>query len=222
MIVFHGSKNVIEKPEYGKGRLHNDYGRGFYCTVYEELAKEWACTENTSGFANRYEIDMSDMKVLNLSDSAYHILHWLTVLVSYRKFDITAPVAKTGMEYLKDNFQVDVEDYDIVRGYRADDSYFSFAKAFLNNTITLEQLARAMKLGKLGEQIVLKSKAAFEAVHFTDSNQAECSVYYSKRKQRDDNAREEYREIGNHYDVNGIYLIDIVREGIKDGDARLR
>lgn len=222
MIVFHGSKNVIENPEYGKGKLHNDYGRGFYCTVYEELAKEWACTENTSGFANCYEIDISAMKVLNLSDSAYHILHWLTVLVSYRTFDITVPVAKTGMEYLKNNFRIDIENYDIVRGYRADDSYFSFAKAFLNNTITLEHLARAMKLGKLGEQIVLKSKAAFEAVHFTGSNQAECSVYYSKRKQRDDNARAEYREMGNHYDANGIYLIDIVREEIKDGDARLR
>lgn len=31
----------------------------------------------------------------------------------------------------------------MIRGYRADDSYFSFATAFLNNTISLAQLEKA-------------------------------------------------------------------------------
>ncbi|MBR2627880.1 MAG: DUF3990 domain-containing protein, partial [Peptococcaceae bacterium] len=38
-------------------------------------------------------------------------------------------------------------------GYRADDSYFSFANAFLNNTLSLRQLEKAMMLGKHGEQV---------------------------------------------------------------------
>ena len=31
-ILYHGSEFLIEKPEFGKGARHNDYGRGFYCT----------------------------------------------------------------------------------------------------------------------------------------------------------------------------------------------
>ena len=42
----------------------------------------------------------------------------------------------------------------MIIGYRADDSYFSFANAFLNNTLSLEQLKEAMYLGKLGEQVI--------------------------------------------------------------------
>ena len=49
-------------------------------------------------------------------------------------------------------------EYDVIIGYRADDSYFSFAKDFINNTISVEQLAEAMRLGELGIQIVLKSE----------------------------------------------------------------
>lgn len=41
MRIYHGSKDKIEKPLYGKGKLHNDYGQGFYCTQDIEMAKEW-------------------------------------------------------------------------------------------------------------------------------------------------------------------------------------
>ena len=42
-------------------------------------------------------------------------------------------------------------------GYRADDSYFSFASDFINGAISYRQLCNAMCLGKLGQQFVLKS-----------------------------------------------------------------
>lgn len=41
MILYHGSKDIIEKPIYGQGKKYNDYGLGFYCTDNIELAKEW-------------------------------------------------------------------------------------------------------------------------------------------------------------------------------------
>lgn len=44
--LYHGSQFIIQKPEYGKGARHNDYGKGFYCTEQIELAKEWACAKH--------------------------------------------------------------------------------------------------------------------------------------------------------------------------------
>ena len=84
--LYHGSPEIIQNPEFGKGKSYNDYGRGFYCTEHLELAKEWSCTENADGYANKYELDMTDLSVLDLSADEYTILHWLALLVEYRKF----------------------------------------------------------------------------------------------------------------------------------------
>ena len=64
--LFHGSQCIIDDPMYGKGSPFNDYGLGFYCAEEIELAKEWACTEDKNGFANRYEIETDGLKILNL------------------------------------------------------------------------------------------------------------------------------------------------------------
>ncbi len=141
--IWHGSSHIVEKPQFGFGRSYNDYGRGFYCTESLELAKEWACTEENHGYANKYSIHLEELKILNLSDPKYSILNWLALLVVNRQFHPNTPVAKQGIFYLKANFLPDISIYDIVIGYRADDSYFSFAHAFVNNALSVEQLANA-------------------------------------------------------------------------------
>ena len=149
MKIFHGSENRIEKPEYGKGKPYNDYGLGFYCTEDIEMAKEWSCGEEHDGFANEYTLDITGLKVLNLNAPEYTILHWLAVLLKNRTFRLTNPIAKDAKEYLLEHFPVNTEDYDIIIGYRADDSYFSFADDFLNNAISVRKLEKAMRLGNL-------------------------------------------------------------------------
>ena len=220
--LYHGSPEIIETPVFGKGKAYNDYGRGFYCTEHLELAKEWACTENTDGYANKYEIDVGGLSVLNLSSDEYTILHWLALLMKYRKLRVSTPVMKRGIEWLEEHFLIDLEPYDVVIGYRADDSYFSFARAFVHNEISLTQLSYAMRLGKLGEQFVLKSPAAFENLQFVSYEVADNTKYYAKRKARDDEARAAFRAELEKDDLNGLYMRDIIREEVKPDDPRLR
>lgn len=222
LVLYHGSPDIIEKPAFGKGKAYNDYGRGFYCTEHIELAKEWACTEGTDGYANKYELDTVGLSILNLSSDDYTILNWLAILMLHRKGRLSAPIAKQGREYLIQNFLPDFQNYDAIIGYRADDSYFSFARAFVSNTISLKQLGNAMRLGKLGEQFVLKSLKAFEAIRFIDYTVADNTVYYAKRKARDDEARATYMKELEPNDINGIFMRDIIREEIKADDPRLR
>ena len=222
LILYHGSSEIIEAPVFGKGKSYNDYGRGFYCTEHLELAKEWACTENTDGYANKYEISTDGLSVLNLSSDEYTILHWLALLMKYRKLRVSTPVMKHGMDWLEEHFLIDLEPYDVVIGYRADDSYFSFARAFVNNEISLAQLSYAMRLGKLGEQFVLKSPAAFEKIQFVSYEVADNTKYYAKRKARDDEARAAFRAELEKDDLDGLYMRDIIREEVKADDPRLR
>lgn len=220
MIIYHGSRDIIEKPEFGKGNQKNDYGLGFYCTENIELAKEWACSDNeTNGYANRYEIDISECKVLDLREEKYSILNWMALLLKFRTFDVNTPVSMQAKEYILENFYVDAEEYDVIIGYRADDSYFSFAKDFINNTISVEQLAEAMLLGELGTQIVLKSKKAFDAVKYAGYELAECKEYYVKRVSRDKKARETYlSDYRKTLATDGLFVMDIIRKGLKNGD----
>ena len=222
LTLYHGSPEIIEKPLFGKGKTYNDYGKGFYCTESEELAKEWACTENVDGYANQYEIETNELKILNLSSKEYTILHWLALLMTYRKIKLATPVMKRGAEWLKEHFFINIEEYDIIIGYRADDSYFSFARAFVNNEISLKQLHYAMQLGKLGEQFVLKTEKAFTAIRYVGHQPADNTIYYAKRKARDDEARAAFMAELEQEDMDGLYMRDIIREGVTADDARLR
>lgn len=162
--LYHGSDKIVERPELDKGSAKNDYGQGFYCTMHYELACEWASkNEAVNGYANEYELDLSGLKVLDLSDPAYNILNWITLLIQNRTFTSTTPISKQAQAYLIENFSSDVSDYDLIKGYRADDSYFSFAKDFVNNTISVQQLAKAMKLGKLGIQYAAYRKGVCQS-----------------------------------------------------------
>lgn len=224
MIVYHGSKDIIEKPEFGKGNVRNDYGLGFYCTESINLAKEWACSNNeTNGYANKYELDLNEYNVLDLRKNEYSILNWIAILLKFRTFDVNSPLSLQAKEYILNNFYIDVENYDIIVGYRADDSYFSFAKDFVNNAISVEQLAKAMQLGELGIQIVLKSQKAFDKIKFVNYEVAECDEYYVKRVSRDHKARTAYSDCRKQNNISDdLFVVDIIRQGIKNGDEILR
>jgi len=222
LILYHGSPNIVEQPIFGKGKKYNDYGRGFYCTEHIELAKEWSCTEGTDGYANRYELATDGLKTLNLTDNEYTILNWLAILLENRIGRLSSPIEKRGREYLIQNFLPNYEEYDAIIGYRADDSYFSFARSFVSNVISLGQLGYAMKLGKLGEQFVLKSEKAFNMIHFLDYTAADNRIFYAKRKARDDEARKAYQKELENEDLNGIFMRDILREEMMPDDERLR
>ena len=223
MVVYHGSQFLIKKPQYGGGRAANDYGRGFYCTESEPLACEWAVSEKHDGYANCYEFRDDALSVLDLNGADYTILHWLAVLLQHRTFDVRYGVATLAKQYLLENFYVDVEAYDVVRGYRADDSYFSFAQDFISGTISYPQLATAMRLGKLGEQIVIKSKRAFGRLKFLSAKAAVREEWLDLKESRDATARRDYFDMRKTpYRLEDISIQQIMRERIVPGDPRIR
>lgn len=220
ITIYHGSEKIVENPTFGEGKKNNDFGLGFYCTESEDLAKEWAVSSLRNGFANKYTIDTEYMRILNLNSPEYTILNWIAVLVEHRLFSIKTPVARRAKQYLIDNFTINVNAYDIITGYRADDSYFDYAESFLNNAISVDQLARAMRLGKLGEQIVIKSQFAFSQLKFEGFDIAEKEEFYVLRKSRDDEANKLYFEMLEE-ESDGLYIQDIIRGGIKNDDPRI-
>lgn len=116
--------------------------------MYRKLAKEWACTENLEGYANQYQLDMRNLSILNLTND-YHMLNWLAILLENRSFELNNDeLMVQAKQYILDTFLPDYRNYDVIIGYRADDSYFQFAKDFIQGTISLKTLGEAMRLRK--------------------------------------------------------------------------
>lgn len=221
--LYHGSPVIVERPEFGYGKTYNDYGLGFYCTDSLEMAKEWGSSADRDGYANCYELDCDGLVTLDLNGSEFCILHWLAVLLENREFDVPSGLALEAKGYIHTNFAVDYQNYDAIVGYRADDSYFSFAQDFINGTISYRQLNNAMHLGKLGQQFVLKSKLAFERIRFTGYEVADSKEWFAKKMLRDKSARREYFSTERSKRQRGdLYITQIMDEEMMPGDPRLQ
>lgn len=222
MLLYHGSDHVIKRPEFGAGKKHNDYGRGFYCTENIELAKEWAVSEDADGYVNKYSIDTSHLSILDINSEQYTMLHWLGILLKNRIFTLSTPLEREAKKYILDNFNISLDGIDIVKGYRADDSYFSYARDFISGVISYEQLSKALRLGMLGEQYCLVSQKAFTEIEYVGNEYVDSEERYPRKMLRDMYARQGYRNMEKEeYRKGELYITKIIDEEIKKDDLRI-
>lgn len=220
--LYHGSNKIVEHPSLTGGQIHNDFGQGFYCTPDMQMACEWACGAREQAFVNCYSLEPGfSLEICDLSKANYHVLNWLALLLRNRVFETRHSVPSAIKAYILETFLPDVSFFDIIRGYRADDSYFSIASAFIEGSITLGQLSAALKLGELGEQVFLQSEKAFEALVFTTALPVDRERYLPRRMERDEKARTAFRKMRENT-ADGILAIDIFREKWTNEDERLR
>ena len=210
MRLFHGSDKEITKPIYGYGRVDCDYGSGFYMCADKNAAKMWASDNDNGGYINEYSINIKSLNVLFLNNLTNEdILKWIALLCFNRIDEQTRNNNKDEIDFLVKNYLPSLEDYDLVIGYRADDSYYQYTRAFLSNELPIELLKEAMELGKLGLQYVLISKKAFDSITFINSEKVNKSNEY---KLLEEKANQEYDEIIRKRKINDTYLRDIIRE----------
>ena len=189
------------------------------------MAREWACKgKEPPAFANVYELNLQGLKVLDLSAAPYTVLNWITVLLANRTFQLDLEVAVEVRDYFIKNFMPPMGDADVVMGYRADDSYFNYAETFVGNGLSISRLNEALRLGKLGIQIALKSEKAFGKLKFVRADEVPWDEYHGRYVSRDAAARREWRETlkKGASSALGVFAYDVVRMGLKQGDERIR
>lgn len=210
MLLYYGADKLVVKPEFGVGNSSNDYGLGFYLTPSKKMAELWASKNIGGGKVITYEIDLKNLKILNLKDGTKEdVLKWISLLIKHRFSKDDYESNKKTIDWLNKNYQVNVEDYDVIIGYRADDSYFSYSLEFVRNELSLELLSEAMHLEKLGEQVVLISKKAFKKIRFIDYYDVPYSESYKSFRNR---TLLEYRNIKETEKFSNTFIRDIIRE----------
>lgn len=223
--LYHGAERIIKQPVWGEGCIFNDFGQGFYCSLDKEVTKEWACQNKSNGFVSEFNIEINGegINFLDLNNGDYNILNWMAIVLENRQFRINGEDAINARKYILNNFYVDYWKCDIVKGYRADDSYFAITSAFLNNEISLDNFFRSMNLGKSGIQVVLRTKKAYDLMEFKSATFANKEIYYPKKLGRDMKFRNAFRDnIEKGKPEVKIYVNDLVEKGWTDNDACLQ
>jgi len=206
ILLYHGSDQILKTPEFGKGEINNDYGQGFYCTKNKGLAGEWAVLwTGQDGYINEYSFDYSNLKVLYLNHMP--IENWIAVLLNNRKI-VNIRVFNSRINVFLQKYLIDISDYDVIEGWRADDAFFTYITDFVSNTLSLENLNLVLKFGDLGNQVCLKSKKAFDTIEFTAHYPASASKFLKSAQDRDKDAKRKYNQMTRR--AIGTLIEDIV------------
>ncbi len=196
IILFHGSPDKIINPVFGGGEDKHDYGKGFYLTESSELASEWAvCRPNDlNGWVHKYELETEGLKILDFQGES--VLTWLAELMKHRDAADSKRYRMLAQKFIA-RYGIETEEYDVIKGWRANASYFYIAKAFVRDEIDLDILEELLSLGGLGIQYCIKSEKAYSQLHEIQEAliSVEYDVFNQKYNERDVQGRERMREL---------------------------
>lgn len=201
IILYHGTSDKTVVPTYGLGEDKHDYGRGFYLTENINLAKEWAvCVPNQeNGWVHKYELDISELKILDFQKK--NILSWLAELMKHRDASDTKRYKVLSEKFIE-RYGIETEKYDVIKGWRANASYFYSAKEFVRDNVDIEILEELLSLGGLGIQYCIKSELAYSKLKQLESGliSVDYKEFHEKYNQRDVTVRQKMRDLINSDD----------------------
>lgn len=196
MILFHGTPNKVVVPTYGKGEEKHDYGQGFYLTESIDLAKEWAvCRPNEAiGYVHQYELDTDGLRILDFQEKG--VLAWLAELMKHRDAADSKRYRMLAKKFIE-KYGIETSGYDVIKGWRANASYFYIAKEFVRDNIDIDILEELLSLGGLGIQYCVKSELAYFKLHEVPDSlmTVDYTEFNEKYNQRDITARQKMREL---------------------------
>lgn len=216
MKLYYGADRLFYKPIYGFGNPTNDYGLGFYLTPDKEMARLWASKNKNGGYLMTFNVDINKLNVLRLAKiSKDDILKWISILVSHRFSKDEIASYKKEIAWLRENYPINLNNVDMIVGYRADDSYFQYSRDFVANELSLNLLSDALEAGHLGFQYVLISKKAFELIELIDCEEVPHSDEYEIFRNKVDS---EYQKLKKEDDINNTFIRDLMR-GKNNGNS---
>lgn len=196
IILYHGTSDEIVTPFFGGGDDKHDYGRGFYLTENIDLAKEWAvCRPNDkNGWVHKYELDTDGLEILDFKEK--DVLSWLAELMKHRDAADSKRYRVLAVKFIE-KYGIDTASYDVIKGWRADASYFYIAKEFVRDNIDIEILEELLSLGGLGIQYCIKTELAYSKLHEIkeDIIRVDYDEFNNKYNHRDIEARKNMRDL---------------------------
>lgn len=147
IVLYHGSKQLVEFPEIRTVRFNKDFYFGFYCTLYHDQAVKWACRFFGCGIMNEYAYAPdASLRVLKFGEMTEE---WLDFITACRR----------GVSH----------DYDIVEGPMANDTIFNYVEDFASGKISREAFWALARFKRPTHQISFHTARALSTLTFLRS-----------------------------------------------------
>ena len=220
-ILYHGSSKIIKNPSLETGVTAKDFGVGFYVSENLEVSKEWACKLGQDGFVSAYSLETDGLNLMKLNSKAYNLMNWLAICCENRVLWTKNSLGEEAKRFIQTEYAVDTSEVDIIIGYRGDDSYSSCTRAFLNGEVSFQRYKSIMQQGKAGEQLVLKSQKALDALMYLGNDYVAAREAYQKKVNRDLSLLEKFQEFKPKKGQEEFYITDIMKGRVKNDDLCL-
>lgn len=196
IILYHGSQDEKITPRFGLGNEKHDYGKGFYLTESLNLAKEWAVyrPEGSNGWVHKFELEAEGLKILDFQGK--NALVWIAELMKHRDAADSKRYRMLSKKFIE-KYGIDADGYDVIKGWRANASYFYIAKAFVRDEVDADILEELLLLGGLGVQYCIKTEKAYKRLTEISEDLKKISFdqFHEKYNERDITARENMRKL---------------------------
>ena len=139
-------------------------------------------------------MDCDGLKILDFQQK--NILAWLAELMKHRDAAESKRYRMLAAKFIE-KYGIDTSDYDVIKGWRANASYFYIAKEFVRDNIDVDILEELLSLGGLGIQYCIKSELAYSKLHEIkeELTSVAYSEFNSRYNQRDVEARRNMRNL---------------------------
>ncbi len=156
MKVYHGSLEVVERPQILQPNRQLDYGKGFYTTTSERQSREWAERrmrehEAQSGYVNIFEFDESALQKLKCLLFPEPSKEWAEFVMANRT-----------QKWF-------THDYDVVYGPVANDKVYLQFGLYETGAISIDTLIRELKTYKLVDQYLFHTEKGLSAIRFIEA-----------------------------------------------------
>lgn len=158
MNLYHGSLEIVQKPEIRKANRTLDYGSGFYTTTSYEQAEAWVRRRMDEAKQNRGYVN-----VYKMSEAIPTDLKQLTFQAPTEEWVDFVMHNRTEKGYL--------HDYDIVYGPVANDRVYAAFALYEGGLLNKQDLIKELKAYKLVDQYLFHTEKALETLIFLEAKE---------------------------------------------------
>ena len=156
MTLYHGSLEIVEKPQILQANRPLDFGTGFYTTTSLQQARRWVKlrmeqSQASVGFINIYEYTPKRDLRTRLFRSANEA--WVDFVHANR----------TVQDYN--------HDYDIVTGPVANDNVYLSFNLYESGIISKRELIRRLKTYKLVDQLLFHTERSLDTLKYVGNKE---------------------------------------------------
>ena len=158
LILFHGTDVDFSKIELSKSHNKRDFGIGFYTTILEKQAKEWA-----------YRLSLRN------KTSKYYVMKFIFTENDSLKVKRFNALNKEWLEFIKENRTKGglQHQYDVVIGPVADDNTMETVQLYMANILTADEAVNRLRYSKVNNQISFHTKKSLKGLKYIGRDQYE-------------------------------------------------